>query len=86
MKGLVVESGYRGDTTILKLPPPILQNEEQVIRKSLVLKLKNYINGVTIHYTLDGTEPDSLKSPKYNDNIVLDSNVTVKAKAFKPGW
>ena len=86
LKGIVVESGYTGDTTILKLPPPILQNEEQVIRKSLVLKLKNYINGVNIHYTLDGTEPDSVKSPKYNDNIVLDSNVTVKAKAFKQGW
>ena len=86
LKGLVVESGYRGDTTILKLPPPLLQNEEQVIRQSVVLKLKNYINGVSIHYTLDGTEPDSIKSPKYNDNIVLDSNVTVKAKAYKHGW
>jgi uncharacterized membrane protein len=85
-KGLAIETGFTDDTTILKLTPPILQNEEQVISEPVALKLKHYINGVSIRYTLDGTEPDSINSPEYNSNIVLDKNVTVKAKAFKLGW
>jgi uncharacterized membrane protein len=84
--GVHIETGFAGDTTILKLTPPILQNEEQVIREPVALKLKHYINGVSIRYTLDGTDPDSLHSPEYNGSTVLDRNVTVKAKAFKTGW
>ena len=80
-------AGYKGDTVILKLTPPILQNEEQVIAKEpLQLKLKHYINGTEIRYTLDGSEPDSIHSALYKDKVILDSDVTVKAKAFKPGW
>lgn len=85
-KGVVIETGFAGDTTVLKLTPPILQNEEDVISEPVALKLKHYINGVSIRYTLDGTEPDSIHSPEYNRNIVLSKNVTVKAKAFKSGW
>lgn len=86
MKDVTVEKGFSGDTTILNLTPPILQNEEQIINKPITLQLKHFIKGVTIRYTLDGTEPDSINSPVYNDNIVLTQNVDVKAKAFKPGW
>jgi uncharacterized membrane protein len=86
MKDIALEKGFKGDTTILKLTPPILLNEEQIITAPIALKLKHYINGVNIRYTLDGTEPDSINSPEYNSNIVLAKNVTVKAKAFKQGW
>lgn len=86
MKDVVIEKGFTGDTTILKLTPPILLNEEQIINTAITLQLKHYINGVTIRYTLDGTEPDSINSPQYNNNIVLAHNVNVKAKAFKRGW
>jgi len=85
-KGVAIETGFTGDTTILKLTPPILQNEEQVISEPVPLKLKHYINGVSIRYTLDGTEPDSINSPEYKSNVKLNKNVTVKAKAFKQGW
>ena len=80
------EKGFRSDTIVLKLTPPILQNEEQVIVRPLKLKLKHYINGTIIKYTLDGTDPDSLSSPIYDTNIVLTKNGMLKAKAFKPGW
>jgi uncharacterized membrane protein len=85
-KNLVIETGFRGDTMTLKLTPPVLQNEEQVIIKPQLLKLKHYINGVTIRYTLDGTKPDSLKSLIYANDITLTGNTHLKAKAFKPGW
>lgn len=86
MKNVEFEKGFKGDTTILKLTPPILLNEEQIIYTPVNLKLKHYINGVNIRYTLDGTEPDSVNAESYNNNIVLTHNVTVKAKAYKQGW
>jgi uncharacterized membrane protein len=86
MKDIAFEKGFKGDTTILKLTPPILLNEEQIINTPITLKLKHYINGVSIRYTLDGTEPDSITSKEYSNNIVLASNTAVKAKAFKQGW
>ena len=85
-KNIIIETGFRGDTLILKLTPPVLENEEQIITKPVALKLKHYINGVTIHYTFDGTEPDSINSPVYNKNLTISSNIQLKTKAFKPGW
>jgi uncharacterized membrane protein len=86
MKDIAFEKGFKGDTTILKLNAPILLNEEQIINTPITLKLKHYINGVSIRYTLDGTEPDSITSKEYSNDIMLTSNTTVKAKAFKKGW
>jgi uncharacterized membrane protein len=86
MKWIDFEKGFKGDTSMLKLTPPILLNEEQIIDTPVTLKLKHYIKGVSIRYTLDGTEPDSTGSAEYNNNIFLSANVTVKAKAFKKGW
>lgn len=86
LKAVTIEKGFNGDTALLKLTPPILQNEEQIINKAVTLQLKHYIKGVTIRYTTDGTEPDSVHSPQYNDHIVFTEGVALKAKAFKPGW
>ena len=40
--------------------------------------------GVTIYYTLDGTEPIS-SSPIYTKPITIDETTTIKAKAFRSG-
>ncbi|MFL5771774.1 MAG: chitobiase/beta-hexosaminidase C-terminal domain-containing protein [Flavisolibacter sp.] len=85
-KELVIDKGFRGDTIILKLTPPVLENEKQVIINSEKLRLKHYIKGVTIRYTLDGTRPDSLKSNVYNNDVTISNNAHLVAKAFKPGW
>ena len=85
-KNLIVESGFYGDTLTLKLTTPILENEEQIITKPVSLKLKHHISGVVVRYTLDGAEPDSLKSPVYDKNVTISGNAQLKAKAFKPGW
>lgn len=81
-----IESGFVADTIRLQLTPPILENEEQIITTTLPLKLKHYIKGVAIRYTLDGTEPDSISSPLYNKEVVLNKNASLKAKAYKQGW
>ncbi|MFY8025066.1 MAG: chitobiase/beta-hexosaminidase C-terminal domain-containing protein [Sediminibacterium sp.] len=86
MKTVLIENGFNDDTSIIKLTPPILLNEEQVITTPIKLKLKHYINGASIRYTLDGTEPDSINAKEYTADIILAGNTTVKAKAFKKGW
>ncbi|MDZ7877340.1 MAG: CotH kinase family protein, partial [Saprospiraceae bacterium] len=38
-----------------------------------------------ICYTLDGNEPDSLLSPRYNDALLVDKTTTLRARAFAQG-
>lgn len=80
------ETGFRSDTMLMRLSPPVFQNDEQVISGSVPLKLKHYINGAVIRYTTDGSEPDSVNSPVYTDKAVIDRNMWIKAKAYKSGW
>ncbi len=86
LKNSRIETGFTGDTIIIKLNPPMVENEEQVLLEPTPLKLKHFVKGVTIRYTTDGTEPDSLQSPIFKGDFRLDKNLSVKAKAFKPGW
>ncbi|MFC0775464.1 chitobiase/beta-hexosaminidase C-terminal domain-containing protein [Terrimonas alba] len=80
------ETGYKGDTTIMKLSPPVLLNEESFISAAIPLKLKHYIQGTTIRYTTDGTDPDSLQSPVFKGDETISGSSHLKAKAFKAGW
>jgi uncharacterized membrane protein len=81
-----IESGFRGDTVIARLGAPIIEGDERVFSGTAQVKLKHYLKGVVMRYTLDGSEPDSLGSPLYNDKVVIDKPVMLKAKAFLPGW
>jgi hypothetical protein len=63
-----------------------VKNQEMVFSKDLRLLLQHPVKGVTIRYTLDGTEPDSMRSPVFDGQTILTHHTTVKAKAFKPGW
>ena len=83
---LLVETGFSGDSIILKLSAPVLENEVSILTGPTLLKLKHYIKGAEIRYTLDGTEPDSVHAPLYKGNEMVEGNVLVRAKAFKPGW
>ena len=39
-----------------------------------------------MHYTLDGSDPDSVSSPVYDGSLLLPKHGTFKVKAFKKGW
>jgi uncharacterized membrane protein len=86
LKTTTIETGFKGDTVLIKLNPPLIENEEQVITSTQPLQLKHYINGVTIRYTTDGTMPDSISSPIYKSDVMLDKKEVIKARAFKAGW
>ena len=81
-----IETGFMNDTMLLKLTPPILENEQRIISSDLALHLKHYIKGVDIRYTTDGTDPDSIKSLVYTTNTILNKYTILKARAFKKGW
>ncbi|HTM98358.1 MAG TPA: FN3 associated domain-containing protein [Pedobacter sp.] len=85
-KAIHFESGFKGDTIVLKLADPIIENEEAVFKGTMPLIIKHYINGVKIRFTTDGSEPDSLRSPLYKGTEVISGKTFVKAKAYKPGW
>jgi hypothetical protein len=86
IKNIRFESGFKGDTMIMKLTPPVLLNEESILTKAIPLKLKHYIQGAVIRFTLDGSDPDSINSPVFKGNETIDKNANLKAKAYKPGW
>lgn len=83
---LAVETGFAGDSIKLKLSPPVLQNEVTILTEPTLLKLKHYINGAEIRYTLDGSEPDSIRAAVYKGDEIISTNVLIKARAYKPGW
>jgi hypothetical protein len=85
-KNISYQAGFKGDTVVLKLTPPVVENEEEIITGTLAVNLRHYIHGTTIRYTLYGSDPDSIHSRVYDGHLAIDSAFTIKAKAFKPGW
>ena len=41
---------------------------------------------LSIRYTLDSTEPDSIHSFVYSNKTFIDTTAIMKARAFKEGW
>ncbi|MDQ6481892.1 c-type cytochrome domain-containing protein [Dyadobacter sp. LHD-138] len=86
-KNITFIGGFKDDgKEPLKLNPPQIKNGSTIFAQTAPLLLKHPIKGVDIRYTTDGTEPDSLKSPLFDNKTILKESMTIKAKAFKPGW
>ena len=87
LPNIFIESGFNGDTVVAKLSPPFLKDDEiQIFHQDTLIELRHYVKGAVIRYTLDGTDPDSLKSPIYEKGITLDKSTQLKAKAYLPDW
>jgi uncharacterized membrane protein len=78
-------SGYEGQDT-LKLNPPQVNNSTLVFRDSVDVRLGHPVRGVEIRFTLDGTEPDSLQSAVFRNNLRISGNTRIMARAYKTGW
>lgn len=79
-KGFLAESSER-----LRLTPPILKNETFLLNNNEPILLRHNLPGTEIHYTLDGSEPDST-STLYNQPIAIQAHRVLKALATKSGW
>lgn len=81
------ETGFRGDTVVMKLSPPVVLNEQRFFTGAgMPLQLKHYVKDAVIRYTTDGSEPDSLRSMVYKGTESVNVSTVVKARAYKPGW
>lgn len=81
------ELGFRPDETeTLRLSPPILRNEGQVLKANENVSYKHNLPGAIIRYSVNGEMPDSLTGEIYKGPITLSQYSIVKTKAFKDGW
>ena len=71
---------------ILKLTPPILENENTVLEPEEGIRLKHNLPGTIVRYTLDGSDPDSTSSTIYKEPIHIPGFVKLKARACKEKW
>ncbi len=71
---------------VLKLNTPMVKNKQPVLNPGEKVMLKHNLPGTVIRYTLDGTDPDSINSPVYENPLTTGSFATVKTKAYKDGW
>jgi len=84
---LTIIGGFKDDgKSPLKLNPPQIKNSSTIFAQAIPLQLKHTIKGVEMRYTTDGTEPDSINSPIFDNKTILKESATIKAKAFKKGW
>lgn len=84
---LTIYTGYQPDPEEkLALSVPILRNKEQVLQPGEKVELKHNFPGVTLRYTTDGSEPDSLESPLYEGPFTIEGATTIKVKAYHEGW
>lgn len=84
---IIWNTGFAADEKeVLRLTPPIIENETTVLEPGEGIRLKNNLPGTVIRYTLDGTEPDSTTSPIYKDPIQISGFARLKARATKDKW
>ncbi|HTR29749.1 MAG TPA: FN3 associated domain-containing protein [Puia sp.] len=85
-KDLDLYAGFYGDTVRIRISPPRLETEARIIRDTGVsIRLRHFVPGTTIRYTLDGSDPDS-GGKVYTGPFVLRDRSQFRAKAYKPGW
>lgn len=81
------ESGFSGKDVVAKLNAAVIEGDADVFDISTKVRLKNYIKGAVVRYTLDGSVPDSLRSPiSTGDSITIDKTCLLSTKTFLPGW
>jgi hypothetical protein len=74
-------------TEILKLTAPLMKIPGKTIfNPSEEFSIKHPLKGVKILFTLDGSDPDSIHSPVYQQPIPIVAPTIVKARATMPGW
>jgi uncharacterized membrane protein len=81
---LILDSQFKDDSR-LKLNKPMLVNEG-VIKRDEEVMLKHPMPGVTIRYTLDGSEPDTAKSAVFDKPMRFTETAVIKARACKDAW
>lgn len=67
------------------LKPPVIAAAADIFSDTLSVSLELNFKNVELHYTLDGSDPDST-SAVYDGPIIIDRSTLVKVISMKPGW
>lgn len=81
------ENGFDGAGIVAKLNAPVIETERDVFQNFTKVRLKNYVAGAQVRYTLDGSAVDSLTSPLAGaDSILVERTCLLRAKIFLENW
>lgn len=81
-----IETGFTDDGTVYQLNPPTLKFDQAFFEDQVKVEIDHSIKSTSIHYTLDGSYPDSINFMLYQKPILIDSNTVIRARAFADGW
>ncbi|MFT7001335.1 MAG: putative membrane protein [Spirosomataceae bacterium] len=86
-KNIAFDKGYIPDASeTITINAPVIKNEERILVGKLPIVFTHPLPNVTIRYTTDGTNPDSLTGIIYKKPFIINEFTTVKAIAVKKGW
>ena len=83
-KPTMASSAVATKTYTATLPRPEFASEAGTLEK--IVTIGCTVVGVTIRYTTTGAEPTATSPIAVNGTVVVNKNMTLKAKAFKTGW
>jgi len=77
---------YRNqDTARIRLNPAQALTSHWVFPEQSSIRLTHPVRDVQLHYTTDGTDPDSL-SPSFSKDISIHTTTVIRVKGYKDGW
>lgn len=80
------DAGYIPKEETLQINPPILVNENLILKPGEKLTFKHTLRDVLFRYTLNDSLPDSLQSPSTKGSIAITKFAKVRILATKDGW
>jgi uncharacterized membrane protein len=83
---VIFDAGYIPKEETLQINPPILVNENLILRPNEKLTFKHTLRDVLFRYTLNDSLPDSLQSPSTKGSIAITNYAKVRILATKGGW
>jgi hypothetical protein len=80
------DAGYVPKEETLQINPPILVNENLILRPNEKLTFKHTLRDVIFRYTLNDSLPDSLSALQTKSAINISNYTKVRILATKAGW
>ena len=80
------DAGYLPKEELLQINPPILVNENLILKPGEKLNFKHTLRDVVFRYTVNDSIPDSLSVLKTIGPISINQFAKVRILATKPGW
>ncbi|MFZ4260437.1 c-type cytochrome domain-containing protein [Sphingobacterium sp. HJSM2_6] len=84
---LRIDAGKKLDESQkLALTPVKISPERSFFQKEIMVSLTHPVPGVKFHYTIDGSDPDSVAALVYQSPFAIQKDVVLRVKAKKEGW